>query len=162
VSVNLGRNIDVPGFQYLTIGPTLSFDHFDNNQDNYTYGNGGYFSPDVLVQGGLSLSFLTKESERFIADGYASAGFQHNYQSSAPILPLEPDGRTYDAVSDTSVVFAAHFRAAYLLTDHWEVGGFASYGKSANYNEAEAGLTLRYYFDPRAALFQSDLPLIFR
>ena len=53
VALALNRQIELPGFTFMTIGPTLSFEHYAKNLSFFTFGQGGYFSPDYIVPGGF-------------------------------------------------------------------------------------------------------------
>ncbi len=70
--------LDMPGYEYFTIGFALSYEQFDNNQNHFTYGNGGYFSPQYLLQGIVQAQFLTEEGKRWLAAGSVGAGVQNN------------------------------------------------------------------------------------
>ena len=45
-----------------------------------------------------------------------------------------------------------------LLAPQFSVGGTVGYNKTAKYSEFTAGVLLKFYFEQRAGLFESDLP----
>lgn len=145
------------GFEYITIGPAVSYEEFDNNQNRFTYGNGGYFSPQYIIQGIIEAQALTQEGLNWLARGSLGAGAQQNKQDASPYFPLDPDGREFDGQSSSTGIFLAKAEGGILLTPEWMVGTKLSYAITADYNEGFASIYVRYFFEPRAGLFRSDL-----
>lgn len=145
------------GFEYISIGPAVSYERFDNNQNFFTYGHGGYFSPDSIIQGIIEAQFLTKEGRNYLISGSVGAGAQQNKQSDADVLPLDPDGRVYEGTDSTTGIFLARAEAGVLLTPYFMLGTKLSYAVTADYDEGFASIYGRIFFEPRAGLFRSDL-----
>lgn len=145
------------GFEYVTIGPAVSYEQFDNNQNHFTYGNGGYFSPQYIIQGILEAQALTSEGQNWLLSGSIAAGAQQNKQDSQPFFPLDPDGREYDSTNSSTGIFLVKAEGGVLLAPQWMVGAKLSYAITADYNEGFASIYVSYFFEPRAGLFRSDL-----
>jgi cellulose synthase operon protein C len=140
-------------------GPAVSYESFDNNQNFFTFGHGGYFSPQSLLQGLIQVQFLTKEGKRWLAGGSAGAGVQSNEQDSAPFFPLDPDGRNYSSQSSTTGIGLINLTGGYLINPNWMVGGSAGFNVTADYNEGFFNVWVRYYFERRNGLVRDDLGL---
>ncbi|CAN5428917.1 hypothetical protein BH09VER1_BH09VER1_30390 [soil metagenome] len=147
----------LPGFEYVTLGGALSGEAFDNNQNHFTYGNGGYFSPEYLAQGLIQAQFLTTEGRQWLAAGAVAAGVQNNKQAASPYFPLDPDGRNYGSQDSTTGIGLIQLSGAYLLTPNWAIGGSLNYAVTADYNEGGIYLWGRYFFEKRRGLFRTDL-----
>ncbi len=145
------------GFEYISIGPAVSYERFDNNQNFFTYGHGGYFSPEYIVQGIVDAQFLTSEGRNFLLSGSIGGGLQQNKQASAAVLPLDDDGREYEGTNSTTGIFLVNAEGGVLVTPNFMVGSKLSYAVTADYNEGFASIYVRYFFEPRAGLFRSDL-----
>ncbi len=145
------------GFEYVTIGPAVSYEQFENNQNHFTYGNGGYFSPQYIIQGIIEAQALTTEGLSWLARGSIGAGGQQNEQDASPYFPLDPDGRDFESQSSTTGIFLINAEGGVLLTPEFMVGTKLSYAVTADYNEGMATIYVRYFFEPRAGLFRSDL-----
>ncbi len=156
-SVSLAKNLHLEDFRYFSLGPVFSADHYERNLSYFTLGQGGYFSPDYIFQGLAALNFLTAEGRPFILRGNLGVGEETNQQASSAFFPLHDDGRRYAAVSDTSAVFDAHLQGVARLNDHWQVGGEVGFDHSATYENRVGFFFLRYLFEPRPAVFSSDL-----
>ncbi len=145
------------GFEYISIGPAVSYEQYDNNQNFFTYGHGGYFSPEYIIQGIIEAQFLTKEGQNFLLSGAIGAGAQQNEQAGADVLPLDPDGRVYEGTDSTTGIFLARAEAGVLVTPYFMLGSKLSYAVTADYDEGFASIYGRFFFEPRAGLFRSDL-----
>ncbi len=145
------------GFEYVTIGPAVSYEQFNNNQNQFTYGNGGYFSPQYIIQGIIEAQALTTEGLNWLAQGSIGAGGQQNKQDASPYFPMDPDGREFPGTTSSTGIFLVKAEGGILLTPEFMVGAKLSYAITADYNEGFAAIYVRYFFEPRAGLFRSDL-----
>lgn len=157
VNVSLAKNIQNPNFEYLTIGPSITFEHFEKNLSHFTFGHGGYFSPESLVQGYIGAQFLTKQGRNYLVRGDVGLGLQSYTEADAAYLPLEPDGRTHAGSSSQTAVVFANLEAITLISDRWAVGASLHFNRTGDYNEFAGDVSLKYFFEPRAGLFASDL-----
>jgi len=146
-------------FEYITLGLAASYESFDNNQNHFTYGNGGYFSPEYLGQVLIQGQFLTSEGRKWIASGSLGLGVQNNKQAASPYFPLKPDGRIFPAQESSTAIGLISVQGAYMLSPQWLIGGELGYAVTADYNEGSIGLFVRYFFEPRNGLLRTDLGL---
>jgi len=154
---SLSKLLKYDGFEYITIGPAVSYERFNNNQNFFTYGHGGYFSPEYIVQGLIEAQFLTTEGMNWLLRGNIGAGAQQNSQAPAAYFPLSPDGQEYPGTSASTGIFLVTVEGGVLLTPEFMVGSKLSYAITADYNEGFASIYVSYFFEPRAGLFRSDL-----
>ncbi len=157
LNASVGRDLRLDGFQYFVVGPSIFGEHFEHNLSGFTVGQGGYFSPDYMAQGTLGVNFLTLEGQQFIVHARFGAGGQDNQQDASPLFPLSPDGRTYSSSNQASYVLSAAAEGVVRLGDHWQFGGAVSYDKTADWTESTGMLFFRFEFEPRPAVFSSDL-----
>lgn len=146
-------------FEYITLGLAASYESYDNNQNHFTYGNGGYFSPEYLGQVLLQGQFLTSEGKKWIAAGSLGLGVQNNKQAASPYFPLDPDGRNFASEESSTVIGMIAAEGAYMISPQWLIGGEVGYAVTADYNEGTIGLFVRYFFEPRNGLLRTDLGL---
>jgi len=159
LTLALAHNFNIEGFEYFTFGPAFSFEHFENNQNYFTWGHGGYFSPEYMVQGLLGVNFLTTEGGDWLVSGGAGAGVQSNRQASTPYLPFNPDGREYPSRDSTTAIALVNASAGFLISQSFLLGVSGSFSVTADYNEGFASIWLRYFFEPRNGLLRTDLSL---
>jgi Flp pilus assembly protein TadD len=157
------------------VGQTLLFDrdevsyglfataqHFRRNSDFYTYGHGGYYSPELMTMVGPFVRYRTAICRGYWFDVHASSGWLHQRLDSSPFYPLF-DGDTagftpaaaadangeYDSDTDNKLGFNLRLQGMKLITPYLAAGGFASVNNSADYTEWTAGIGIQIFFDPQ-------------
>ena len=129
---------------------------YNNNQNNFTYGNGGYFSP----QGYASVSFpLTVYGRRKdwsyavrVSGAYSiSKTSDANYYPNDPLLQqnavtLDP-GAIYLGATSNAFTYGITSIIEKRITDHWSIGARAQLQRSPFYNPSNIGLYLKYDFN---------------
>ena len=153
----------------LSLGLFATAQHLERNTGFYTFGHGGYFSPDVYVMAGPFARFVTKRCNDYWFDVQVSAGYVYYETEDAPqyhktgVDPstLTSASRTnllsrYEGETKTSFGISARLQGLKLVHEHWALGGFAGVNTTTDHTEYQAGLTVRYYFQPRKALCFTD------
>ncbi|MEM0895842.1 MAG: cellulose synthase subunit BcsC-related outer membrane protein [Verrucomicrobiota bacterium] len=157
LSTSLKKEFQPGGFEYLTIGPTISYDSYSRNLSHFTFGHGGYFSPQSLVQGTLGLDFMSEEGKSFLLAGNLGAGLQWNSQDAAPLFPLGSSENFFDSEEFSTGIFYSNLSGAYQFTNNLNVGFAATYAKSPAFDEYGGLLYMSYKFEPSLGLFSHDL-----
>lgn len=165
LSVGLGRDLKWSGFDYFTVGPEFSYDHFNRNLSHFTFGQGGYFSPQSLVSLGIAANFLTEEARQFIIKGRLSLALSQKREDASPCFPLgallppTPFCQTgFAANNSTDINFSMELLAVRRLSDHLQVGGAIAFRESPGFNDRAAMVFMRYSFGARKVTMSSDLP----
>jgi hypothetical protein len=68
----------------FSYGLFLTAQHFRRNSDFYTYGHGGYYSPDLMTMVGPFVHYRTALCREYWFDVHASAGWLHQRLDSSP------------------------------------------------------------------------------
>jgi cellulose synthase operon protein C len=151
--------------QTLTVGVNTTLMHYNKNLSYFTYGQGGYFSPQQYVILNIPVEYKGRNGA-FTYDVKGSIGVQHyrqdasNYfptnsglQSAIAVLatlpittPYSTNGVTYPATSKTGVAYSFNASAEYQLAPQLFVGGSASLGNAYQYREYMAAVYVRYSF----------------
>lgn len=161
-----GYDFHLKGFDYFSLGPYFNYLHYDNNQNHYRLGHGGYFSPQEFYAAGLQLSLLTREGRKFIVEGRLGLGVQTFREARAPWYPqgcgtqqvLCAANPVYTGNRTTDFAPSGRVRFVWQVHPYLQLAG-GVYGQSTSgYNEFGAGLSLRWLFASRPAVFSSDLP----
>ncbi|MTW20283.1 cellulose synthase subunit BcsC-related outer membrane protein [Allochromatium palmeri] len=155
--VSLGYDLAQPGFDYINLGPFIDYRHFDRNLSHFTYGHGGYYSPQRDIGVGLSLNFQTEEARPWLLRGTLHTGWRRQEQDSSPWFPLSPDGRYYPSQDNSGLAAGFVLEGAWRLSPHWQLSGSAFIDHSPDFEQGGIMLLLRYQFEPRRALFSDDL-----
>ncbi len=157
VGINAGYDLRLDGFDYFIVGPSYRYETYDNNQNHFSVGHGGYFSPQQYHVLGLYALFQSEEQAPWIWRGYVSPNLSYVEQDEADILPLTPTGTRYGAEDSFGLGAAGEVEAVYLADENLQLGGLLRADVNANYQEVAGGVFLRYIFGPRSSAVGADL-----
>jgi len=158
-NIGLMRSLTVPGFDYLSFGPNLTLDHYDENLDFFTPGNGGYFSPQFFALGAVVAAFQTKEARDFILRGVLLAGGEVIRRDDGFDNPFDRSSERLPSVDSSGPVGTFRFEGAYRLSSHWSIVGDFGSAFTDDFTEYRAGIALRYNFGARRAMTSADIVL---
>ena len=144
-----------PGYGSLNIGTSFFGMHYQYNERGMTYGQGGYFSPDVYFLASVPVTFNGYYKTDFHYTIAGSVGVQSFQEDKAPFYPLDQPLQTGSgnaqmaANSNTGLNYAINTEEAYRVADHWYLGTFLSANNTNNYNTVSGGFFVRYLFKPQ-------------
>lgn len=160
-------------YQSLTAGLNVSAMRYDKNLRGFTYGQGGYFSPQNYAE----LSFPVHWNGRTVGQKVAwqvdaSLGVQHFKEDDSPYFPLDPELQqaAYDAASlaallglsteYTAPVYAGQSKtglsynmaatAEWRITPQVYLGGRMELNNARDYQQFDANVYLRFLLDRNA------------
>ncbi|MDO6568218.1 cellulose synthase subunit BcsC-related outer membrane protein [Alteromonas sp. 1_MG-2023] len=138
---------------YWRVGHFASYLGYEKNLSGFTYGNGGYFSPDYLVSIGGYSELLTMEAHRWQFKLSASLGLSILQESDDLRFPLlSTTDPSYADVGDkrlpynssTGLSGNAMFEGQYRLSEQWIVAGYIGKAFAVEYQSFEAGVQIRW------------------
>ena len=129
----------------LSVGPTFAALSFDRNLRFFTYGHGGYFSPQRFVHGGAALTWRRGGDLRW--ELAAEPGVDAFIEGRSPAFPLSADqrgtapyaGRPWGAGAS----FNGHATLGWKIADGWETGLVFALQRAPQFQELSAGVLLR-------------------
>jgi cellulose synthase operon protein C len=141
----------------LRVGVSVYYTSFNRNLAGFTFGQGGYFSP----QNYIALTFPVEYTGR--ADNWswlagAAVGVQHFNTSSSPIYPNNAFAQTalanipgaqtaFSGSTETGAAFNLKGQIEYAIDNTFSVGASASLDNANNYIEGIGKIYLRKTFD---------------
>jgi len=146
--------------QTLTVGVNTTLMHYDKNLSYFTYGQGGYFSPQQYVILNIPVEYKGRNGA-FTYDVKGSIGVQHYRQNTSNYFPTDSGAQqvvasltatpyttsgVYPATSKTGVAYSFNASGEYQLAPQLFVGGSASLGNAYQYREYMAAVYVRYSF----------------
>ncbi|MFZ6861513.1 cellulose synthase subunit BcsC-related outer membrane protein [Undibacterium sp. Ji67W] len=149
----------------VTVGLNLTTMFYKKNLQNFTYGNGGYFSPQSYYALNLPVEVSGRSGKLSYQLG-AAIGVQSFRADAAPYYPLVSADQTslelfaaanpkvsinttYAGQTHTGIQYKLAGAAEYLLSPHFAVGGRMSVDNSGDFTDASALVYLRYTFEPK-------------
>jgi hypothetical protein len=147
----------------LTVGMNFSAMHYDRNLRYFTFGQGGYFSPQQYFLFNVPVRWAGNYGSRLQYTVGGSLGLQHFAEDASDYYPTDAAlqakmGSRYEALTNTGANFSFDGRLNYQLAPHWLLGAFATASNARNYTAASAGLFVKYTFEERPLSFQNALP----
>ena len=125
----------------LKIGANVTGMHFDQNQRYFTYGQGGYFSPDTYLLINAPFTWQGR-SNRLAYTVSGSLGMQSFNEDPALAGSISTNVPTAQTVIGANYSLSGNF--AYKLDEHWYIGTFFNVNNTSNYQERSAGFAVRY------------------
>jgi Flp pilus assembly protein TadD len=144
----------------VTVGLNVNYQGYDRSQNYFTFGNGGYFSPQSFISVGFPVNY-TMNDERWDAAASFTPGFQSYKEDASPLYPTDllaqaqldalkaqnDDVRSeYDSLSKTGFALSAQGSLYYKLTPGTRIGGDLSYNTFGSYDEFRSMLGVRQSF----------------
>lgn len=157
--------------QTLTVGVNTTLMRYNRNLSYFTYGQGGYFSPQQYVILNLPIEW-TGRNGLFTYDVKGSIGVQHYREDASNYFPLN-DGSSrqgtaasnaaaigtgvdsnavYPGQSKTGVSYSLSAVGEYQLAPQLAFGATASFGNAYQYREWLAAVYVRYSFSRQTGL----------
>ena len=163
-SLNATAGAYVRPFHYddreLKVGMSLSWMDFSKNLSYFTYGQGGYFSPQNYASISFPIEFSRKFDDLKVNVG-GSMGYQTYSQDKSDYFPNDPDAQYamellksagfakdsyYSGTSKNGIGYNLHAGADYKINKDVTIGGQLGYDTFGDYNESTANLYFRYMF----------------
>lgn len=144
----------------LSVGLNVNYQKYDNSQNYFSYGHGGYFSPQDFLSVSFPINYALDTSSLELKASL-SPGFQSYSQDEVPLYPTDPAAQAeldrlkalntdvrsnYDSISKTGFAVAADASLYYRVGPSTRVGGEASYNTFGSYKEFRSSLGVRQTF----------------
>lgn len=142
----------------LKTGISMSWMDFSKNLSYYTYGQGGYFSPQNFVAVSFPVDWSKNYDDLKVKVG-GSVGYQSYSQDRSAYFPTDPDKQAqlesyynagyateayYEGGSKNGIGYNLHAGADYKVNKDVTIGGQLGYDTFGDYNESSAKLYFRY------------------
>ena len=143
-----------PEYGSLSIGANFFGMHYEHNEDAFTHGMGGYFSPQFYFLANVPFTWAGHYGTHWHYNILGSLGVQAFQEDAAPLWPLAVDKPLETAMDNamlpakTSVGanYDVRSQVAYQIGPHWFAEGFVGANNSRNYSAVNAGFSIHYMF----------------
>jgi hypothetical protein len=148
------RLMTSPEYGNLSIGVNFFAMHYANNQNAFTHGMGGYFSPQGYFLANVPFTFVGHYGTNWHYNIMGGLGVQAFQEDKTPLWPLAGDkaietGQNNPMLPDVTNVgpnYDLRGQVSYQISPHWFAGGFFGANNTRNYSSASAGFSIRYMF----------------
>jgi tetratricopeptide (TPR) repeat protein len=149
------RVLAVPDMGNLTIGANFFGMHYSHNERYFTYGQGGYFSPQAYFLANVPVTWQGRYGVNFHYTITGALGLQAFQEDSSQYFPLDTaletasNNASYASQTNVGNNYDLHAEFAYHLTDHWFAGSYLSFNNTRDYNTQTVGFFVRFLFRPQ-------------
>lgn len=135
----------------LTLGLSATGLSFENNQDFFTYGHGGYFSPQSYFALGVPVTW-SQRNDRLTYQLKGSVGIQHFEQDATDYFPNDKDlqaasGQRYTGQNKTGVGYSLSAAGEYKFGSNVFLGANLGLDNAQDYKQFTGAMYLRYMFE---------------
>ncbi len=137
---------------FADFGLLFVYDSFDKNSDLFTYGHGGYFSPQEFWLGNFIVDVGDTFNSKFYYKIRGSLGFEGYIVDDVDKYPLHDivDSELTGIVAgyrSGGLTYKASLGIGYKLTNNVDIITAASFESIYSYEMLQAGFSLVYFFD---------------
>ncbi len=144
-------------YQDLTVGIDFNYENFKHNENNFTFGHGGYFSPQKYFVASIPVRYK-KKTENLIFTSEVSLGYQNYHLNEEDYFPTNSAYQSaadylagfgflkkskYDAKDESGIGGSAKVILDYYLLDDLMVGGSIGYNTFGEYKEMSEMLYIK-------------------
>ncbi|GGI16518.1 cellulose biosynthesis protein BcsC [Oxalicibacterium faecigallinarum] len=135
----------------LTAGVSAMLMGYANNQNFYTYGHGGYFSPQTYFALGVPVTWA-KRNDQFTFQLKGSVGLQYFQQDGADYFPTNAamqaaNNQRYADQSNSGLGYGVEASGEYRFAPKLFVGGRFAMDNARDYRQLNASMYVRYMFE---------------
>lgn len=137
--------------QGLTVGANANYMHYDKDLKYFSFGQGGYFSPQEYYLASIPISWYSRHP-RFEYQVKFSGGVQYLHEASSLFYPASPGSANitqgvYASNNSTSANYDADIRMGYRVAPHLYLDTFATANNARNYYTQSVGFSLKFTMD---------------
>jgi Flp pilus assembly protein TadD/TolA-binding protein len=153
----------------ISYGLFFTAQHYRRNSDFYTFGHGGYYSPQVMTWTGPFFRYRSALCRGYWFDFEAALGWLHQELDGSPFYPLfdgDVDGLNsaaadnalaeYNSRTKDELGYVLKLQGMKQLNGHLAAGGFVGFEKNTEYESWQVGLGLHYYFDLQNLFWKTE------
>ncbi|WP_185856216.1 cellulose biosynthesis protein BcsC [Vreelandella populi] len=145
----------------LQTGVHISAMAFDDDLSHFTYGHGGYFSPQDYVSVAFPINYRENISDQLTIGGYLAPGFQSYSTDDSDYFPTDPESQAlldvfaalgatpasrYAGESESGVGLSLGGAMEYRMTPDLSLGGRVDFNSFGDYNDTSASVFMNYTF----------------
>jgi Tfp pilus assembly protein PilF len=141
----------------LSVGFNVNYQNYDNNQNYFTYGHGGYFSPQSFLSVNFPIRYWTSNGPMSVQASVAP-GYQSYDQQGEAVYPTEAGAQAvldylksqnsdvrsrYDSISKTGFGLSAAGSISYQVSPNTRLGGELNINTFGEYKEFKTLIGLK-------------------
>jgi len=135
-----------PEYGNLSVGVNFFAMHYARNEDAFTLGMGGYFSPQAYFLANVPFTWAGHYGTKWHYDAMGSLGVQAFQINQTALFPNAAITAYLPGKTSVGPNYDVRTHVSYQIGPHWFVGGFAGANNSRSYTSISAGFSIHYMF----------------
>jgi len=141
-------------FSYIDYSFIAVYDKYDFNSDLFTYGHGGYFSPQKFILGSFAIDIADNVTDDIYWKLKASLGYETfsvDDVEQYPVLDANSKGLygEVEGYDESGITFKIGLASSYSFSKQLDMIGAFSYEQMSTFQDITAGFSLIYSFDKK-------------
>ncbi|MGB8260801.1 MAG: cellulose synthase subunit BcsC-related outer membrane protein [Terracidiphilus sp.] len=136
----------IPEYGNLSVGANFFGMHYGRNQDAFTLGMGGYFSPQAYFLANAPITWSGHYNTNWHYNVMGSLGVQAFQVDKTALFPNNAITEYIPSKTSVGPNYDLRGSVAYQISPHWFAGGAFGANNSRNYSSYSAGFFVRYLF----------------
>jgi hypothetical protein len=137
--------------QGLTVGANANVMHYDKDLKYFSFGQGGYFSPQQFYLASIPISWYSRHP-RFEYQLKFSGGVQYLHEAASVFYTASPGSANvtqgiYASGNSTAPNYDADLRMGYRISPHVFLDTFATANNARDYYTQSVGFSLKFMMD---------------
>ena len=141
----------VESIAYVNVGAIVAFDEYEKNSNSFTYGHGGYFSPQQFFLGSLFAKFGDTIGKDFYYQSKIGLGFEGYIMNDSPKFPLDDgianSGTILKGHRDGGVVYKTALQVGYKINKKFDLISGVSLERINSYSVQQVSFAFVYTFE---------------
>ena len=141
----------VESLAYVDVGVIVAFDSYEKNANFFTYGHGGYFSPQQFFLGSLFTQFGDILTNDLYYQAKLGLGFEGFIVEDSLKFPLEDgivnSGEVQKGYRDGGIVYKGALQLGYKINDNFDLISGISLERINGYEVKQVSFAFVYRFD---------------
>ncbi|MEA3455031.1 MAG: cellulose synthase subunit BcsC-related outer membrane protein [Campylobacterota bacterium] len=136
-------------YAFLDFGAVVVYDSFDTNSNLFTYGHGGYFSPQNFWLGSMVVDVGNYIGENGYYRFQGALGYQAFTVDDTEQFPIAPNplySSIQEGYDERGVTIKASLQLGYAINDHLNLSAGVSWEKLYGYDLLRTGVSISYHF----------------
>ncbi len=148
-AVTVSRPLAIEGLDGSRAGVSLLYDSYDFNSEHYTYGHGGYFSPQSYLHGAVTFDMSKRFGGGWLVDARGSVGYASYDNDPVEKYPLEGSVEQYASKSETLLALESAAFIGIDLGEHAQFLAGAGYRNRSDTDEYFIRFSIGFYSQKR-------------
>ncbi len=154
----LGKSLSNGFFDEFSLGLYTFLQHYERNSNFYTYGHGGYFSPQFFLAAGPFFRVVTRQGARWLMQLDAALSYLNYYEKASSFYPISTGAPGKYAANQTSKLgYSLKLALGYLFSSKVMGGVNFSMDRSGDFSQWQAGAAITLFLDSRKGLLKGDI-----